>query len=169
MVHPRNRKTCSGGDVITYDELRAKFEYDPLTGHLMRNGKSVGTRHSLGYLKVKINKRTYFVHRLIFLYCHGRWPIRIDHKNRDKTDNRLCNLHECSHELNNANRGIMRSNTSGFKGVHLVSATGRWRAQVGYEVIGHYSTREEAASAYDAVAVERYGENALTNKTLGLL
>lgn len=155
--------------MITYEELQKLFEYNAQTGQLLRSGKVVGTPHSLGYLKVKIKGRTYFVHRLVFFYCHGRWPIRVDHINRNKSDNRLDNLRECTHEHNNANRGVMRSNTSGFKGVHWQKSTGCWRAQVGYEVVGHFKTKEEAAQAYDKAAVNRYGDSAVTNKTLGLL
>lgn len=155
--------------MITRKELHDLFEYDLNTGELLKKGKPVGTPHSLGYLKLKIKGRTYFAHRLVFFYCYGKWPIRIDHINRNKSDNRLENLRECSYEQNNANRGLMKSNSSGFKGVHWVSSTGYWRAQVGYEVLGHYRIKEEAAAAYDKVAIERYGDNALTNKRLGLL
>ena len=155
--------------MITCEEVRQLFEYNDQTGQLLRSGRPVGTPHSLGYLKVKIRGRTYFVHRLVFLYCYGRWPIRLDHINRDKTDNKLSNLRECSHEHNNANRGMMRNNTSGFKGVHFHRSSGYWKAQVGYEVVGYYKTKKEAAVAYDQFAILRYGSSAVTNAELGLL
>lgn len=155
--------------MITYEEVRCLFKYDPITGHLLKKDKPVGTPHSLGYLKIKIKGKTYFVHRIIFLYCSGRWPNRIDHLNRNKSDNRLENLRECTNSNNGSNRGLMANNSSGFKGVHWQRSTGYWRAQVGYKVIGHFKTKEEAALAYDAAALEHYGEFALTNKQLGLL
>lgn len=155
--------------MITHKELFDLFEYDLKTGHLLRDGKPVGTPHSLGYLKVKLQQRTYFVHRLVFMYCYGRWPIRVDHVDRDKTNNRLENLRECSHETNNANRGLMQSNSSGFKGVHWSKSANLWRSQVGYKVIGHFKDKKEAAVAYDKAAVEQYGSAAVTNKGLGLL
>ena len=155
--------------MITYEDTRRIFEYDLETGDLLKNGHPVGTNHSLGYLKVKVMKKTYFVHRLIFLYCFGKWPVRLDHKNGNKKDNRLENLHECTHSINNANRGLMKNNTSGFKGVTELKPWGRWKAQVGYDVIGTFNTKLEAALAYDEEAIARYGESAVTNKDLGLL
>jgi len=62
----------------------------------------------------------------------------------------------------------MSSNSSGFKGVHWQKTANKWRAQIGYEVIGHYDNKEEAADAYDKAAIQKYGESALTNKELGL-
>jgi hypothetical protein len=155
--------------MITHKELHELFEYDLDTGCLLRNGKLVGTSHSLGYLKLKIKGRTYFAHRLVFLYCYGRWPIRLDHINRNKSDNRLENLRECSHEHNNANRGIMKNNSSGFKGVHWSRSANSWRSQVGYEVIGHFVNKRDAAIAYDEAATRKYGDVAVTNKKLGLI
>lgn len=155
--------------MITHKQLFDLFEYDLETGHLLRDGKPVGTPHSLGYLKVKIQKKTYFVHRLVFMYCHGRWPIRLDHADRNRKNNRLENLRECSHETNNANRGIMRSNSSGFKGVHWSKSANRWRSQVGYNLVGHFKDKKEAAAAYDKAAIKQYGNAAVTNKGLGLL
>ena len=154
--------------MITYDEIKQMFTYDAETGDLLRNGKIVGTPHSLGYLKVKIKGRTYFVHRLIFMYCYGRWPVRLDHVNRNKKDNRLENLRESTHECNNANRGLMRNNTSGFKGVHRHGSSGLWKAQVGYELIGYFKDKILAAKAYDDAAIIKYGNAALTNQKLGL-
>lgn len=155
--------------MITHKELFDLFEYDLETGHLLRDGEPVGTPHSLGYLKTKIKGKMYLVHRLVFMYCHGRWPIRLDHADRNKKNNRLENLRECSHETNNANRGIMRNNSSGFKGVHWSKSANRWRSQVGYVVVGHFKDKKEAAAAYDKAAIEQYGDAAVTNKGLGLL
>ena len=155
--------------MITHKELTDLFEYDLVTGHLLKQGKPVGTPHSLGYLKVKIKGKTYFVHRLVFMYCHGRWPIRLDHVNRNRTDNRLENLRECTHQINNANRGLMSSNSSGFKGVHWSKSAKLWRSQVGYTVVGHFKNKEDAAMAYDQAATALYGDAAVTNQKLGLL
>jgi len=70
-----------------------------------------------------------------------------------------------------------RSNT-GFKGVSLEKAGGRYRATMGYKgvdgkrvsiKIGRYDTATQAAAAYDQKAVEILGEKAVTNKMLGLI
>lgn len=155
--------------MITCEEVRQIFKYDPCTGELFRKGKRVGSPHSLGYLKIKVKGKTYFAHRLAYLYYHGYLPDQIDHMNRVKTDNRICNLRAVEYDRNNANREIMKSNTSGFKGVHFQRSCGYWRAQVGYDIIGHFKDKRDAALAYDKAALLKYGDSAVTNEILGLM
>lgn len=155
--------------MISCKQFRAVFSYDPVSGVLYRGGKAVGTKHTLGYLKVKHKGRTYLVHRIAFLIHYGKWPTQVDHVNGDKSDNRLVNLRECGYSGNNAHRGLMVSNTSGFKGVHFSKSSGLWRAQAGYTVIGYFRNKTDAAKAYDRSAIEQFGEYATTNKSLGLL
>ncbi len=58
-----------------------------------------------------------------------------------------------THKENCANRG-KRPGTSRFKGVSLVKASGKWRAQIGSgknkKHIGTFETEELASAAYDA-------------------
>ncbi len=66
------------------------------------------------------------------------------------------------------------ASTTGYKGVHDTKrGIRRYRAQISVnqkmQSIGHYLTAEEAALAYDAKTIELYGENAITNKALGLI
>lgn len=66
---------------------------------------------------------------------------------------------------------------SGYKGVYSVS-DGKdrikpWSAQIAYKKkkihIGKYSSPEEAAEAYDTMAIKMKGPSAITNKKLGLI
>lgn len=86
----------------------------------------------------------------------------IDHKNRDRSDNRLANLREASRSQNAWNRGLDRRNTSGHKGVTFVRATGKWRAIIGFKgkfiFLGGYKTKEAAAKAYADAATRLHGE-----------
>ncbi len=65
---------------------------------------------------------------------------------------------------------------TGFKGVRYDPSRGRtkpFRARLFTEcketTIGYYTTAEEAAQAYDKAAIEKLGEKAVTNKSMGLL
>lgn len=72
----------------------------------------------------------------------------IDHKNRDRFDNRLCNLRIVDRFTNNLNRCTNKNNTSGFKGVAWHSQHSKWRAFIMLDKkqihLGLFSSKEEA-------------------------
>jgi hypothetical protein len=58
--------------------------------------------------------------------------------------------------------------TSKYKGVYFQKESGKWRAGISYRnktiYIGLYLTEDEAALAYNAKAIELFGEFAVLNK-----
>lgn len=85
-----------------------------------------------------------------------------DHKNHNTCDNRRPNLRVCDHAQNSANRRGNRGRTLP-KGVYLYR--GRYFARIAFEgrniYCGGHVTAEEAKRAYDAKALELYGEFAV--------
>ena len=54
----------------------------------------------------------------MFLWVTGEWPeAEIDHKNRDKSDNRWANLREARRPENIANSVVRADSKIGLKGV----------------------------------------------------
>lgn len=113
---------------------------------------------------------TLYLHRFILGAVKGQ---TIDHINGDALDNRKCNLRFCSMADNN--RKKHRSwGKSGFKGVRV----SRWNVEHKYSavitknyqpiVIGSFVSAIDAAKAYDAAAIELFGDFAFTNKDAGL-
>jgi hypothetical protein len=94
------------------------------------------------------------------------WPL-VDHRNGDGLDNRRNNLRMASRSQNNANARLRSTNRSGFKGVTLDRRIGRWNARIYVNKqgrsLGYFATAEEAARAYDAAAIEVFGEFARPN------
>jgi hypothetical protein len=110
--------------------------------------------------------------KTVFLHKELLDAPMTDHIDNNTLNNCRSNLRETNDTLNVANRTLNKDNTSGFKGV-LRMPNGRWRAKIGIAGkrvhIGYFATAEDAARAYDAKAVELWGEHAKTNEQLGLL
>lgn len=80
----------------------------------------------------------------------GNNKILVDHKNRDKLDNRKQNLRIVTARLNAWNRTKQKNNTSGVTGVHFEKRIINnkqyicWLAIIANKVIGRFKTKEEA-------------------------
>lgn len=93
--------------------------------------------------------------------------LEVDHMDRNVSNNRRSNLRVATELQNRSNKSRYSNNWSGFKGVHLVKATGKYQAriQVGGKRIslGCFTTPLEAGRAYDQAAKQYHGEFASLN------
>ena len=117
-------------------------------------GQEAGCFDNEGYQRTKINKIVYPNHRLIFLMFHGYMPKKIDHINKNKSDNRIENLRKATDSQNQHNRTVSKNNTSGVKNVSWSKRIKKWQVIVmlnnKYNHCGYYSDIELA----DLVAQE---------------
>jgi len=164
--------------IISQQLLKQLFIYDPDTGLFTRRiqrsanamvGQVVGTVDGKGYLHVSIEKQFYRLHRLVFLYMEGSIPKYIDHKDRDRQNNRWGNLRKSNCKFNAGNSGVHKHNTSGYRGVSQNKKSGKWHAQIKIHgkqtYLGRFNTPEEAAEIYNKAAKEHFGEFATLNTT----
>lgn len=142
--------------------------YDPATGIFMW-AKSphplciAGTRADLsspkGYMRVQFWGKSYLAHRLAVFFITGEWPaIQVDHRNRNRSDNRYDNLRRATSSQNQANclgRGNLK------KGVTRLP-TGKFQAQIKSDGKNHYlgsfSNEADAHAAYASAATHFFGE-----------
>jgi hypothetical protein len=92
---------------------------------------------------------------------------QVDHKNHDTLDNKKINLRICSQTRNMQNSRRQKNNTSTFKGVHFAKSCNKWMAHIGVNgtrtYLGIFSSKKEAAHAYDEAAKIHHGEFACLN------
>lgn len=145
---------------LTAETARALFEYNPETGHLtyrvtkgrrVVQGRRAGCQIRKGYRGVRVEGNMYQEHRLIWLVHFGHWPTdQLDHINGRRSDNRLCNLRECTSAENNQNRKASCTNELGLLGVRKSGK--RFFAKIKHNYrdyyLGTFDTPEEAHAAY---------------------
>jgi len=146
---------------LTQERLKELLSYDPETGMFVwvksekgiKIGEMAGCNHSRGYLRIRIDGKDFFSHRLAWFYMVGAFPSdQTDHINRIKTDNRFINLRAVTTSENQHNRGKTQNNNSGHKGVNYDKSRKKWFAQIGVNRIRHFlgrfPTSEDASAAY---------------------
>jgi hypothetical protein len=152
--------------------LKSLLYYHPESGiftWLVKRGKSragarAGHQHKLtGYRVIGVNGKIYPEHRLAWLYMTGNWPInKIDHIDREQTNNIWSNLRAATTQQNAGNCKIRSDNTSGYRGVSWYRNNGKWRAGIKIDGkdkhLGFFNSPEEAFEAYKAKAMEVFGE-----------
>lgn len=147
---------------LTQARLKELLDYNPETGLVTRLvctanrhkvGEIVGAKGARGYLQATIYSKKYMLHRLIWLWVHGVWPTNdVDHRDRNRANNKLGNLREATRSENNHNSGLSRANWSGFKGVAWDKNRCLWVATIcaagKSHRLGRFKTPEAASEAY---------------------
>lgn len=113
----------------------------------------------------RVGKRRHvYMHRLLLSAPDN---VYVDHIDRNGLNNTRANIRLCSNAQNLWNSGKKKNNSSGYKGVSWQKRDRRWRAKIvfhGQRIhIGYFTDVIEAARAYDAKAIELYGEFASPN------
>lgn len=134
---------------LTQERLKEELEYQPETGAFLwrktgpgRRRREAGNR-SREYVRIQIDGKLFYAHRLAFLYMTGRMPEIVDHKNGDTLDCRWDNLREI-----NASDNAKNTSHVGY-----YRRGNRFRAQLTTDYktyhLGSFGTAEEARAAYE--------------------
>ena len=154
---------AKGPDAPADDDIRKRLSYDPKTGVLRwrANGRIAGCLDHRGYRFVRVNWRLFLAHRIAWMLHYGAWPQGdLDHKNRDKSDNRITNLRLATRVQNIANAPAR--NRAGLpKGCYRLKGHQRFYSQIkiGGEIrrLGTFDTAAEAAAAFEDAHRDEHG------------
>lgn len=156
--------------MITQERLRELVTYDPISGCMSWKmprrkcavGKTIGRTQWQGYRQACIDRKHYYVHRLVWLYMTGTWPPHdIDHVNQDKGDNRWTNLRLATRSENKANCRVQSNNKVGLRGVSwsVRDRVYEWAVKKGKTKIRGFSSCPAAAHFSYVIAAEKlFGE-----------
>lgn len=102
------------------------------------------------YARIDGARQQVYLHRALL----GFGPddrVQVDHINRDKLDNRRCNLRPATRAENNQNSSSQRGSSSKYRGVYWSSVNQRWVAQVKVNRrsthVGCFTNEDEAGEA----------------------
>lgn len=146
---------------VTHARLLELCHYNPKTGvftsrfkrYRWPTGREMGFMHHSGYRYVLVDSERLYAHRLAWFYVHGEWPPHdLDHRNRNRDDNRIKNLRPANDTLNAQNRKLHRHNKSGATGVHWNQRLKKWQGRIcfmGEQMhLGVFKSKRACAQAY---------------------
>jgi hypothetical protein len=145
---------------LTADRLKELLHYDPDTGKWtwlvasgpIRMGQRAGRFNSHGRVQIGVGGRKWVATHLAWLYMTGEWPKSyIDHKNRNKSDDRWENLRLATRSQNMVNFPHLRPKRPDLpRGV--TAHQGKYLARISIDGkrkhIGVFETPEAASAAY---------------------
>ena len=103
------------------------------------------------------------MHRSLMKAQRGQ---QVDHRDRNPLNNQKSNLRFSTQAENLLNKAVRKDSASGYKGVRRRGI--RWRAYIHVQGrrkhLGTYTTKVEAARAYNEAALKHHGEFAYQNE-----
>ena len=152
IIHTKN----FGSLVMFYDEE----DSDIVTSMKWHVQKSPNTFYAIGYSCVKGVRKSHLFHRMLL---NPERKNVVDHIDGNGLNNTRSNLRVCSHSENL--RNIKKPHD--HKGVCWYARDSKWKAQICHNSkrisLGYFSTKLEAAIAYNNKAKELFGDFANLN------
>lgn len=132
-------------------------------------GDEAGSTRKDGYRVVSINYSRQLSHRMIYLMHYNDLPKYIDHIDGNPRNAKIDNLRPCTHQQNLCNRGPIKSNKVGYKGVYIdkryMSFVVNIKVASKTKNMGSFKCQHAAARKYNTAARMHQGHQfCYTNK-----
>ena len=140
-----------------------KYENDKLYRLHNRNKKWIccndNKPESNGYIRIKINKKRYSLHRLVYKYHNEEWDITdisrdnlIDHFDINPLNNKIENLRVVNQSQNTRNQNKRQNCSSKYIGVYWNKKNNKWKVSIKIDgkskYLGLFDNEEEAYECY---------------------
>jgi hypothetical protein len=116
---------------ISYDESSSTYlRWIKRTGFKISVGDEAFTATSAnGYKTGRFLGEQLYAHRVVWFIVFGEWPRnQIDHLDGNRCNNRKENLRSVTQSVNSKNMRMLKTNSSGFTGVHYCNKDRRFYA-----------------------------------------
>jgi hypothetical protein len=111
-------------------------------------GSKAGYKRKDGYSFVRLNKKCYGIHQIIFAIYYKYIPKEVDHIDNNPSNNCIENLRAATRSQNAINQPLTLKNKSGIKGVSWHKQAKKWMVQLfvnkQYKYLGLYDDIELA-------------------------
>lgn len=157
---------------VPHERLLSVIRYDAETGVFVWSarrfgvtvGKVAGTVDPIdGYIRIRVDGIIYLAHRLAWFYVNKQWPEdEIDHRDRNRTNNRIKNLRCATRGQNQQNKAPFRNNKTGIKGVYWHKQHRKYYVTIQIKktpiFLGLFTDIEKAKSARYKATIKHHGE-----------
>ena len=130
------------------DKIRERFEIvnDEV---FWKNGKNKGMKagyeNGKGYLKLRIDGKPLYVHKIAFALYNGYYPEhQVDHFDHNRQNNKKSNLLKSSHIENSKNQKLRFDSPTKTLGVSFNIERNKWKVRIGQKFLGYFETEDEA-------------------------
>ena len=133
------------------ESSKSGLRFRTVNSNRFKVGDEAGTKGPSGYYRVKIQGVNYLAHRIVWVLFNTDLHCGIiDHKDKNRSNNKISNLRVVTPPINNKNSSLRKSNNTGFIGVSFVERSNSY--------VVKYST-DESRQERKYFSVLKYGKD----------
>jgi len=147
-------------DLLKYEDGNLYWKKDVAKN--VKTGSKAGCFDKFKYVLIKINKKIYKAHHIVWIIHHGYKPKMIDHIDGNPSNNRIENLREATNSQNQWNKKVYKYSKSGIRGVTWCKKNNKWKTGCKLDgknyYFGMFENLLEAKEAVQKFQKSKFGE-----------